>query len=418
MVDSKDVTRILWYWRWLLSSLLLVLAFFLHKEVATELVIFASACLVLVNVVHRYLSRMIEASLLVFFLLCTDLLALGVGLAVSGGVMNPLIGFMVVPLAIGAIMLPWQLAGMMAVSAVGAYGVLTFWHYPLPLSHDGMANLFHWHLLGMWGNFVLTSLLMVASIAWLSARLVNQQKAISSMRDELTRREAVIAVATEAALTSHEMSTPLSTALMMVDELEECEDLPAQTAADIRLLGDQLRRCRGALRHIRRVADESRGQETGDIELSAFAADVELRFASLKPEACFHCTLGADIDKHTIRVNARALSAALLNLLDNAVEACPGDRTVSLAIHLDSDWANFDICGAGVRAPASFHDQAFPLSSKVHGLGVGILLSHATIEQAGGQLIWSADEAVAGNGLRVRIPVQRHAMVNQTRRAV
>src|SRR5699024_7497475 len=195
-------------------------------------------------------------------LLCVDLLALGIGLAVSGGVMNPLIGLMLVPLAIGAIALPWPWAGGVAMLAIAAYGALTFWHLPLPIAHHGMRTLFAWHLFGMWGNFILTSILMVACIAWLAARLARQHAAMARMQNALTRREAVIAVATEAAITSHEISTPIATALMLAEELGDQRSLPEQAAADIGLLEQQLQRCRQALQHMRSVADESRESQT------------------------------------------------------------------------------------------------------------------------------------------------------------
>lgn len=408
MVDSQDVTGALWYLRWLLSGLLLLLGLLVDIDAAQALVITASGLLIGVNIAHRYLRHLIDAPLVVFGLLIVDLSALCLGLAVSGGVSNPLIGLMMLPLAVAAIALPWRLAATMAAAAVGSYGVLTVWHFPLPFPDHAVATLFHWHLWGMWGNFALTSVLMVIGISWLSAQLVKQHERVSRIRDKLTRREAVIAVATEAAVTSHEMSTPLSTALMMTDELSERNDLPVQAAEDVQLLGEQLRRCRNALQRIRDVGDESRGRMARNIDLAAFIADVELRFATLKPGARLRCTFDTAAQRQqSIRVEIPAFSAAVLNLLENAVESPDGDRFVTLTVDVDAAWATFDVCGTGVRVPTTVSEQPFPASSKAHGLGVGVLLSHATIEQAGGQLIWLGEGSSAGQCVRICVPVSQ-----------
>src|SRR5699024_2756883 len=84
MLESTDVTRLLWLLRWLLIGSLLLLGLFLRPEFAQTLPLSACLLLLIVNATHRQLVRALAMPTCILLLLCVDLLALGIGLAVSG----------------------------------------------------------------------------------------------------------------------------------------------------------------------------------------------------------------------------------------------------------------------------------------------------------------------------------------------
>lgn len=393
--------RLIWQLRWLLAALLLALAALVADLPASVVAASAGAILIVVNVTLPPGRTRPAGNVAVLGLLTLDLAALGAGLAASGGISNPLVGFMMLPVAIGAVSLPGLQSAAIAATAVAVYGLLGLWHFPLPLAADSLATVFQWHLWGMWGSFAVTAALLVASVGWLSRQLAAQRSATAALRDQLTRREAVVAIATEAAVTSHEMGTPLSTAIMLADNLG---DLPAQARADLSLLRDQLQRCREALARIRNAADEARERVLRDVPLRDIVEGVRRRFAALNPAQALACDIVGDGKRVLPATEPHALTAALLNLLENQSEAARGAGTITLRAVADATSVDFEVLGQAHGAPLPEPAGTFPASTKADGLGVGVLLSHATVEQLGGQLFWGGGQG--GDRVRIRMPLK------------
>lgn len=67
-----------------------------------------------------------------FAQLCLDVLVLTWLLFFAGGAENPFISLLLLPLTIGAVVLPVRYIGVMAVMAFAAYTLLVFFNQPLP----------------------------------------------------------------------------------------------------------------------------------------------------------------------------------------------------------------------------------------------------------------------------------------------
>jgi hypothetical protein len=97
--------------------------------------------------------------------LCVDLAALAILLYLSGGAANPLISFLLVPVAVAALSLPGALTAAVAMLAVALYTLL-MWQF-LPLAVGDAERATRLHLAGMWLTFVVSA----AMIAWFVARM-------------------------------------------------------------------------------------------------------------------------------------------------------------------------------------------------------------------------------------------------------
>jgi two-component system sensor histidine kinase RegB len=82
----------------------------------------------------------------------------------------------------------------------------------------------------------------------------------------------------------------------------------------------------------------------------------------------------------------RTLTQALINVLDNAADASP-DHVALHAAWTDTELAlNISDRGPGLSAALISQLGRQPVSTKQEGLGVGLFISHATIERLGGGL--------------------------------
>jgi two-component system sensor histidine kinase RegB len=84
--------------------------------------------------------------------LAVDLVALGILLYLSGGAANPLISFLLVPVAVAALSLPGRLTAAVALLAIAIYTLLMWVYLPLPVADAERAA--RLHLGGMWLTFV------------------------------------------------------------------------------------------------------------------------------------------------------------------------------------------------------------------------------------------------------------------------
>ncbi len=117
-----------------------------------------------------------------------------------------------------------------------------------------------------------------------------------------------------------------------------------------------------------------------------------------------------------VRADERMLRQALLNLLRNAAEAVPEDKTerrVKLGGLREVDregheWALIEIEDSGEGIPQSDLQRIFIpfFTTKEKGHGIGLALAHRVITEHGGTLI-ASNKALSGATFTMRLPVQR-----------
>ncbi|MAT94013.1 MAG: hypothetical protein CME59_15605 [Halioglobus sp.] len=162
----------------------------------------------------------------------------------TGGANNPFISYYVVPVVIAAAVLPWSHTWLVAGASVLAYSVLLYIYRPFPLftphaamGHGDGANV---HILGMWFNFLFSVGLITFFVVRMAAILRRQEETVAAQREERLRDDQIMAVAGLAAGTAHELGTPLSTMLVVVDEMLARDGLPDDLRQDCSVLRDQL----------------------------------------------------------------------------------------------------------------------------------------------------------------------------------
>src|SRR5690606_25666243 len=127
---------------------------------------------------------------------------------------------------IAAATLPALYTWAVAALALAGYTLLLFFYQPLPAlmplegtadvhaMHAGEASVFtlaNLHVVGMWFNFLVSAILITWFVVKMAGEIRAQQERLSRYREDTLRNEQILAVATQAAGTAHEMGTPLGT---------------------------------------------------------------------------------------------------------------------------------------------------------------------------------------------------------------
>lgn len=329
-----------------------------------------------------------------FLQLLFECLVLSAMLYVSGGATNPLISYYLVVLVVATYSLPLAQAVLITALTVINYSLLTFWNWPLKSFSANPTGLFELHLAGMWLTFVVSAVIFVLLIPALVRLSQAQRQEIQGLREKQLKNEQLIGIATLAAGTAHELGTPLMTMQMLLNEQPVGEPFSAEDHA---ILNTQVNRCRDALKELSSAGRSVRKEQK--VAANLWLESILQRWRLSHPKAQWQL--------HEDRIlkllpSSPLLDQALLNLLDNAAEA--GNQDIVLTTSLQDSFWQLDILQADPRAAAHLQQYHEFSSHKEFGLGMGLYLSNASVEQFGGSIHLQA----LPNGAslcRLRLPI-------------
>ncbi len=324
-------------------------------------------------------------------------------IAWSGGVTNPFTSLFLLPIAFASLALPARWIYAVAAMCCAGYALSVVFGQPLPHIH-GMADGFDLHLWGMAANFLVSALVLLIFFSRMSELLRRHERELSLLRERFTRNEGIVALATHAASVAHELNTPLATMTLMLDDLIEDD-----TGSDLRDDHETLRALIDVCRD--RVHELAAPAEAGAGESESVRVDIETiieRWQLVRPT--IHLVRSGRVDSPT-RVVA-AVGHLLQALLNNAADAgeAVGVSQVDLRLEVRDDSLLGEIrdYGAGFGVAEPFLPSRMFASSKPDGLGVGLALSHATVERLNGEL---SVQKTDGAGVRVcfQLPLANRA---------
>lgn len=312
----------------------------------------------------------------------------------SGGIANPFGSLFVILIALAALALPraWSLA--VAAAAVLGYLTSALAGIELPASSLSPTQLQRW---GSAINFLLSSVVVLLFATRLASSLRTREAELAALRERFTRNEGIVALATHAASVAHELNTPLATLTLLIDDLTEQapnqewhEDL---TTAQL-LLGQ----CRQRVHELAAPAQQHSARTTITLE------QVIWQWQLVRPTIDLHRNPTAPLQQHVEPAVAHLLMVLLNNAADASLQA--GRQRIDLELELAGQQLHGQVRDYGPGfdpRQAALPGKLFN-SSKSDGLGVGLALSHATIERLGGKL-WMRPADGPGSSVSFTLPV-------------
>ena len=317
----------------------------------------------------------------------------------TGGSTNPIVSYYLIPLIISAAVLRPAHTWFIAFLSIGFYTLLQFYYQPFaPFTMTGHNTMTNAHFLGMWVNFGFSALLIAWFVVRMAAALREQSQAVARNRETGLRNEQIISVASIAAGTAHEMRTPLATMAVTVGEIGV--EYP-QLKDEVAVLTQQIARCDEVLRNlVSTTTEDSRMIVT---EVGVLLKNLLEKWSLARPEI----TLQTSIPEHEALLKIRydqSLQHALMSLLNNAADASP--EFVAMQVGSSPGWLLISIedHGHGIPAEIAGNLGKTSVSGKQGGLGLGVLLGHASIERLGGEVKLTGRQG-PGTRLEIRFPL-------------
>jgi two-component system sensor histidine kinase RegB len=323
-------------------------------------------------------------------------------LYVAGGATNPFVSYFLVPIALSAATLPRAYTALLTACCLTAYSLLLFYYLPLqalsPHEHHHGSGL-SMHVLGMWLNFGLSALLITHFVATIAGTVRRQREHINALREQQLMDENILAVATLAAGTAHELGTPLASLSVLLSDLQQAYKSDIALTEDLQLMAQQLGRCQHSLRQLSDTAREHQDGSQRRVSIAKLIERLMRDWQVLRPEvqANFIIDTGPDIAV----ILPLTVAQAIINVLNNAADA--GD-TLNVDITWDTKTLVFEIADNGPGVSDQLLQQRNRVKASTTGMGLGLMLSHASLERVGGQLTMRSAPA-GGTVTRVSIPL-------------
>lgn len=339
-----------------------------------------------------------------FSQLVFDVLALTGVLYFTGGASNPFAWFFLIPLMIAATVLSSWATWLMAGLTIACYSLLMFEFTPLGAqAHMHHDSGFSQHVFGMWFGFVLSAVLVAWFIVGMASTLRERDRSLARARERALRDEQLVALGTLATGAAHELGTPLATMAVVSGELERRTDVPDTIQHKLKILHSQVARCKEALSVISASAGETQAQSGSLVGVKDFLDQTVELWQSQRVGTLLKKNFQSRDETARI-LSERTLQQSVINLLNNAADASPDDLVLNAS--WDRHTLRIEILdrGAGLHPDTSESLGQRQPSSKEHGMGLGLFLTHATIQRLGGN-IELHDRQGDGTCTRIQLPL-------------
>ncbi len=340
-----------------------------------------------------------------------DILVFSGLLYFTGGPMNPFSFLYLVPIALATVILGSRWTWALVALSLAASATLFFWHQPLELG-DSHAEHMRLHLQGMWIAFGVGAAFIVYFLHRVRRALAEREGELQASRNLVARQERLAALATLAAGAAHELSTPLATIAVVAKELERAVAQPASEtgtpshiADDVKLVREQVERCRAILERMCVDAGEMRGERLAPATVDELVAG---SLAGLGTEIAVRADVDPELSAVSLHVPARAIAEAIRGVLKNAQDASPAGAAVDLIVRRSDGAIDFAVADHGPGMPRAVLERVgepfFTTKPLGRGMGLGLFLARSVVERIGGSLRLDSNLG-RGTTAIVRVPL-------------
>ena len=332
-----------------------------------------------------------------------DIGSLGGVLYFTGNASNPFIGLFLVPLAISVMCLPRPYVLFAVLATLTCCGLLAFFHASMPGLRDEVPDA-HLTMLGVWAICVAVGSPIVYFVGLIAASLRRRRHPSDKAREAAASGKHVADFGALAASVVHEIRSPLTTMAVLVKELLAAPSESGQEVTrNLRIMSDQIEACRRALSELTRPGKAAMYSER---RADDFLDEIVARWRVLRPGAALSFRRAGVEPPPELFVDP-GLGHAILNLLNNAAEAAPGEP-VEMTCRWSATTLRIVVADRGRGFPRELKDTLgrIPCSTKpAGGVGIGLLLARTSIEQCGGTLALS--NKARGGRVEVVLPAHR-----------
>lgn len=217
--------------------------------------------------------------------------------------------------------------------------------------------------------------------------LINDITEAYAVQEQIRRNQRLTAMGEMAANLAHQLRTPLSTALIYANHLgsdtlvpDERNRLAAKTVERLHhlehLTKDMLRFVKG----------ETNSLET--VVVSGLIAELQQVIEPQMKQQGLHFTVNDNSADEFLVTDRQALCGALINLLENAIQASPAGSQISLTTRLEQSNIVFSVLDNGPGIDSMLQERLFEpfFTTRSEGTGLGLAIVRSVIQSMSGSI--------------------------------
>jgi len=325
-------------------------------------------------------------------IMALDTLLLTGLLYLTGGPFNPFGFLYLVQIALASVILRARWTWTLVALSLAGSGFLFVDHRPLEIGGPDHMTV---HLRGMWVAFGVAASFIVYFLMRVRRALAEREGDLAEARHLAARQERLASLATLAAGAAHELSTPLSTIALAAKELErhlQRAGAVEPPVEDVRLIRQQVDRCRAILERMATDAGESAGENLVPIPVGEL---VSASLDGLRDRPRIRVDVAKAEAERRLTLPRRAVAQAISSVLKNAQDASDDETEVVLRASASGDFLRIEVSdhGSGMapQVLARAGEPFFTTKAPGRGMGLGLFLTRAVVERLGGQFRIDSD---------------------------
>lgn len=369
-----------------------------------------------------------------------DILFIGWFLYGNEGVMSGWVSVLLFPALVGSLTCARRTAWLIAVLAMLCYGLLIYLHLD-EMASGAMDHAGHtsniadidqgedWtehpgasmasHIEGMLVTFCISVAVLTGFISHQASLIRRHQKLMTGMRERQLREQQIMAFATLSANTTHRLASPISTVSMLLEELAESNpEKDWHNDVLYQEIQKQIGRCENVLQTLVKTTRDYDPDKLRHSTVNAWLPVIVGNWWVTRNEVQYQLDVEEALQKQTIEYNDN-VSFALINLLDNAANACKEQLAPLIDIQARIDESKVMLItiqdnGEGVEQSTLVKLGQQFVKSGTGGMGIGATLAQAAIQQSGGSISMGSGDVIDGVKMGTKVTITL-PLVNDSR---
>tara|TARA_B100000575_G_C23142854_1_gene665627 strand:+ start:4744 stop:5973 length:1230 start_codon:yes stop_codon:yes gene_type:complete len=372
--------------RWIAIFGQLSAIFIVNFILNISLPLYETIVVILLSVAVNFYSYLIEnksgtiSDTKAFLFLFFDTLQLGILLFLTGGIINPFSILILAPVIISASYLPAFLTVILSLFSIVLIIILKFFFIPLNLNENFILP--EIYSFGLIISLVVT-IIFIAIYSYLfasSSRKISNALSVTKM--QILNQKKISEVGSLSAAAVHELSTPLNTIFLVLNDLLKEKKLQQDKLIfkDIVLLKSQAERCREILLRLSKSPLKLKDKFLEKVKITDL---IKINFEKFNKNKKLKIIKQADKDEPEILFKDEIMYA-LGNIIQNSITY--SQTIVTAQVYYYSNEIKIVIFDDGRGFPKDILDKLGEpyISKNNQGMGLGIFISKNLIENMGG----------------------------------
>lgn len=374
---------------------------------ADHLVLFIITICLLVIVNFISIRRLAHNSTIqhkhLFFQMFFDLATLSSLLFLSGGSKNPFISLLFFHAALSPLLLS------------GAWNIFYFLLITVSIAtlHSLQAQSFEIYIHSQTFIFLSTQIAIAFAIwqftSWLAQALCSFRDHAKQLEHHENRMDRLRAIGALASGFNHEFATPLNTLKIKIDRIRRNlgKHEKNSIAQDLQIAEEAIDQCSNALKNFHNAQVDPNTYTLQKVHIVLFLKKVCESWYIGSPKA--HLILPVlKFEKYTSAVPQLPLSQTIINILDNAYQACPQGK-IQIEVELFEKELVVRFIDKGPGFPEIVLEKIGEpfITTKKEGTGLGLYNAYHLLESIGGRLTVKNLQPV-GSEVSLQIPIERN----------